>query len=254
MINHELSFVNNWMLANKLTLNIEKSHFIIFSRKQYTYLAHSLKINNKEITLVNETKFLGLTLNYNLKWNKHIQNITLKISRLNGILYLTRHLISIETLKYIYISLIQPHLIYCNSLWGNTFLSTLKPLITVQKRVIRTITSTSRYTHSAPLFEQLQIFDIKQINTYYTALYVYKCINNILYNDTIFSFSVETHNRDLRDPLRLRVPRCASTQRQQYIRCHGCNVWNSLPLIIRNSESLRIFKTRLKLFLLEIPH
>ena len=126
-INHELSLISIWLLANKLTLNVEKSHFILFSRKQNTHLDRSLKIDDKEITQVKETKFLGLTLYYNLKWNKHIQNITFKISKLNGILYLTRHLISTETLKYIYISLIQPHLIYCNSLWGNTFQSTLKP-------------------------------------------------------------------------------------------------------------------------------
>ena len=248
-INHELSLISIWLLANKLTLNVEKSHFILFSRKQNTHLDRSLKIDDKEITQVKETKFLGLTLYYNLKWNKHIQNITFKISKLNGILYLTRHLISIETLKYIYISLIQPHLIYCNSLWGNTFQSTLKPLITIQKRVIRTITSTDRYTHSAPLFQQLQIFNVKQINIYYTALYVYKCINNIIYNDSNFSFAVETHNRDLRDPMRLRAPRCATIQRQQYIGCHGCNVWNSLPLTVRCSESLMIFKRRLKIFI-----
>ena len=67
MINIELSTLNNWLLANRLTLNVEKSHFMIFSRKQTTYLDHSLKINNKEIEQVNETKFLGLTLYYSLK-------------------------------------------------------------------------------------------------------------------------------------------------------------------------------------------
>ena len=190
---------------------------MIFSRKQNTYIGPGLKINNKEISKVNETKFLGLTLYFNLKWNKHIHNITLKISRLNFILYLTRNLITRETLRYIYISLVQPHLIYCNTVWGNTFECSLKPLITIQKRIIRTITSNDRYTHSEPLFRQLEIFNVKQLNTFYSALYVYKCINNQLYNENNFSFASETHNRDLRDPLRLRAPRCATTQRQQYI-------------------------------------
>ena len=141
-------------------------------------------------------------------------------------------------------------MIYCNSLWGNTYGNTLKPLKTIQKRVIRTITSSGRYTHTAPLFDQLKIFDVKKTNTFYSALYVYKCVNNILYINNNFSFAVETHNRDLRDPLRLRGPRWGSKQRQQYIGCHGCNAWNSLPLNIRASDSLTIFKRRLKDFVL----
>ena len=86
---------------------------------------------------------------------------------------------------------------------GNTFECSLKPLITIQKRVIRTITFNDRYTHSAPLFTQLEIFNVKQLNTFYTALYVYKSVNNMLYTENNFSFANEAHNRDLRDPLRL---------------------------------------------------
>ena len=247
-INRELSLLDNWLIANRLTLNVTKSHYIIFSRKQNAYIGPNLEINNKEISQVNETKFLGLTLYYNLKWKKHIQNITLKISRLNSILYLTRDLINRETLKYIYITLVQPHLIYCNTVWGNTFKCSLKPLINIQKRVIRTISYVDRYTHTAPIFEQLQIFNLKKLNSYYTALYVYKCINNILYNENNFIFAIEIHHRSLRDSLRLRAPRYTSKQRQQYILCHGCHVWNSLPEETRLSESLNTFKRHLKVF------
>ena len=250
LINHELLLLDDWLIANRLTLNINKSHYIIFSKKQNTYIDPTLKINNKTISQVNETKFLGLTLYYNLKWNKHIHNITLKISRLNSILYLTRDLIDRETLKYIYVTLVQPHLIYCNTVWGNTFKSSLKPLITIQKRVIRTISYVNRSTHTAPIFEQLQIFNLKKLNKYYTALYVYKCINNLLYNDNNFTFASDIHHRNLRDTLRLRAPRYATIQRQRYILCHGCHVWNSLPEEIKLNESLISFKRHLKIFIL----
>ena len=76
------------------------------------------------------------------------------------------------------------------------------------------------------------------------------CINNILYTNNSFSFAIEIHNRYLCDPLGLRAPKCGSKQRQQYIGCHDYNVWSSVPLNIRSSESLMIFKRRLKTFIL----
>ena len=60
-MNHELRKIASWLSANKLSLNIKKTHFIIFkSRGKKPNQNVSVKINGQPIEQVKNTKFLGL--------------------------------------------------------------------------------------------------------------------------------------------------------------------------------------------------
>ena len=82
-INYELFLVLKWGRANKLSVNIDKTKFMIFSRNRCTIKHIPLKIDNILIDQVEQTKFLGAILDNKLKWKKHINYIANKIS--NGI-------------------------------------------------------------------------------------------------------------------------------------------------------------------------
>ena len=57
-INMELEKLSIWLKLNKLTLNVEKTKYMIFrKRRKIDYL--SLKINNNEIANVNQSLFSG---------------------------------------------------------------------------------------------------------------------------------------------------------------------------------------------------
>ena len=244
-MNKQLQNIYKYLVANKLTLNYNKSEFILFS-KSLNNINPVIKINNNIIKQVKETKFLGVLITNKLNWSKHIKNVTLKINRINGILYLTRHLLSKNILKNIYSALVNPHIAYANILWGSTYKSHLRPLVIGQKRIIRTILFKSRYTHTAPLFNELGIFNIEQMNKYYTAMFVFKKLNNMLQGKIEFRFSGQIHDLSLRDPLRLRAPCSRTTQRQQSVACRGCQVWNKLEIGIRASGSIYAFKNNVK--------
>ena len=246
IVNDQLFHLNNWLLANKLTLNLSKTHFMIFNGRGREMTNEQVLISNKTIERVEETKLLGITISHNLNWTKHIRNTTLKINKLNGILYLTRNLLNVLTLKQIYLTLINPHLTYCNIIWGQDFSSHLRPLIITQKRAIRTITFSSKYTHTAPLFSSLNILNLYQTNKLTCAIFVFKTLNNLIDSNIEFNFSANVHNINLRDPLRLRPPQALTSRRQRSIAYHGCRVWNDLPLEIRTLPTLLSFKKRLK--------
>ena len=62
--NLELTNINNWLIANKLT---DKSHCIIFKRnKTLPPNLNEIKINNVTLNIKKDAEFLGITLNYNL--------------------------------------------------------------------------------------------------------------------------------------------------------------------------------------------
>ena len=75
-INNEINKVYDWLCSNKLSLNISKTKYMCFHTSNKTVTYPKLKINNVTIDRVNDFKFLGLIISSNLKWNKHINHIS----------------------------------------------------------------------------------------------------------------------------------------------------------------------------------
>jgi len=87
-VNQELCKVANWLACNKLSLNVKKTHFMIFKAKNKK-MNHNIniKIGNEIIELVNNTNFLWLIIDDDLSWKHHIIKVTSKMSKLCGIYY-----------------------------------------------------------------------------------------------------------------------------------------------------------------------
>ena len=81
-INSELLKLSEWFKANKLSINIQKSSYMIFKTRQKRYIPEfSIEINNTKIKRVNEVVFLGVVLDENLSWKPHISHTSRKISK-----------------------------------------------------------------------------------------------------------------------------------------------------------------------------
>ena len=72
VINGELLKINQWLGANKLLLNVTKTKFIVFHMHNKSVSYPDLQINGNKIKRVTE---------FNLSWNKHINHISLKVSK-----------------------------------------------------------------------------------------------------------------------------------------------------------------------------
>ena len=89
--NNEFSLIADWFKANRLSLNLLKTNFVLFrsSRKRLPVLDYSLSIENSEISQVRSAKFLGFHIDEHLTWNVHIHNIEKKIAKNVGIMTLS---------------------------------------------------------------------------------------------------------------------------------------------------------------------
>ena len=78
LINTELKEISNWFKLNKLSLNIDKTNFMIFKNKYNNKPMPDFKIeiDNKHIEQVDTTKFLGILIDNNLTWKAHTSHIT----------------------------------------------------------------------------------------------------------------------------------------------------------------------------------
>jgi len=80
LINDELKKLCDWLKANKLSINIKKTNFMLFCnfKADRTKLASSIFIGNCAIDLVLVSKFLGLQIDSKLTCKNHISEICLK--------------------------------------------------------------------------------------------------------------------------------------------------------------------------------
>ena len=89
-INAELEKVNTWLKLNKLSLNVQKTKFMIFHKHQKQIKDLNVCIDNTLIERVESFNYLGIMLNETLSWKSHIEMVGKKISKLIGILYRLR--------------------------------------------------------------------------------------------------------------------------------------------------------------------
>ena len=93
----------------------------------------------------------------------------------------------------IYYSLIYPNLICCQTVWGAASRESLRPLITIQKRAIRTIAGLRGRDHTNDVFHKPNILKLTDINTLTCTTYVYKCLHDLTFSNNDFTSNVNNH-------------------------------------------------------------
>ena len=180
-MNLEIGKVTEWLRINKLSLNLKKTHFMLFKKSQTRCaLDTDLVIDGIKIGRVDKTKFLGVVIDPGLTFKSHILYIKGKIARGVGILNKCRKYLNESTLLTLYYSFVYPYFNYCNSIWGNTCQAYLDPLVKLQKRAIRIICNVDRRSHTEPLFKKLCILNLSKLFVYCTQLFMFKFHHSLM--------------------------------------------------------------------------
>ena len=252
-LNQETVHVIEWLQVNKLSLNLKKTHYMLFRRKRgKIVLQDDLIIDGVKISMADRTKFLGVIIDDNLSFAPHIQYIKGKIARGVGILYKSRQLLKRCTLLTLYNSFILPYFNYCIAVWGKTFDSYLDPLIKLQKRAIRMIVGAKRLAHTDPIFHDLKILKLKELYIYSVELFLYKYHNNMLpvVFTNYFTFNSNVHGYATRQCNSLHVPLARSGQASKCVRTTGVRIYNHFIGCLNLNRTYVTFKINLKRYML----
>ena len=253
-MNDEIIHIIDWLRANKLSLNLKKTHFILFRRKRSkTLIDKDLIIDGVKIDMVEKTKFLGVVIDEYLSFRYHVNHIKGKIARGLGILYKTKRLVNQATMSVLYNSFIYPYLNYCIIIWGNTYQSYIQPLITLQKRAIRIIKGARKFDTCDPFYSELRILKIREI-------YVY-CLQQLMFRyqrylvpdvfSNFFSTNTQYHSYDTRQSNLLHMPLLKTVQASLSVRKAGVISYNFFSGILKSDCSLSTYKKKLKNYILE---
>ena len=254
VINQELACISNWLKANRLSLNINKSKYMIFKNKysNRTYHDPVINIDNTTISKVACIKFLGVNLDESLTWKQHTTYIKNIVSKYSGILFRLKNMLPYSTLYSLYNSLVLPHVLYCNIIWADQNNCNLNCIHLKQKKIIRICSNSNFLAHTPPLFASLKSLTIYDIHKLHTAIFMYRSYNNLLPNNfsNYFIKINRIHPYTVRTSNNFRPPNFNTNLARNSIRSQGPILWNKISSNIKNSTSFLTFKYKYKQYLL----
>ena len=122
-LNHDLNLIQNWAYQWKMVFNPDPSKppvEMIFSRKTKPPHHPVLLFNGVPLERVTEHKHLGVILDIKLKFEKHINEICNKASKLLGVMKLSRAHVPMSALEKVYVAFVRSKLEYGDVLFHTT--------------------------------------------------------------------------------------------------------------------------------------
>ena len=250
-LNFELKKVSTWLKLNKLTLNTDKTKYLIFSSVQKLYrikgkYTKDIVLNDTPIERVDKIKLLGVIISEDFKWEAYITSLCNKLSRNVAIINKLKNYISSSILLKLYNTLITPHINYCITVWGNSESYNLDRVLRLRKKAVSSICRVSFLDHSNPLFKQFNILKVDELFKLNIGKFMYKLSKNNLPKIFVDDFPAvsEIHNYRTRSAKLNRVHVSAHNTAlfSKTIIITGPKIWNKIPFKIKESKTIKSFK------------
>ena len=243
--------VQQWMKANMLKLNCDKTEFIIFKPRQNTTSLSqcTLNLDSSIFTPAAHVKNLGVIQDSHLTLEKQINNVSRSCYHQIRNIGRIRRYITTDACRTLVQANVTSRLDYANSLYyglPNTLLSRLQM---VQNTAARLISLSSRRDHITPILMQLHWLPVEQRLKYKVLLYTFKAIKRDAPSYICDLIQVREPPRVLRSASRslLVVPRTRTvTTSNRSFRVASAVLWNDLDENFKMCDSVSNFKKQLK--------
>jgi len=254
--NDDLANVSEWMLANRLTLNLHKTQILLlpFKMKYPVSLDFKLMLDNSNINMLHLVKYLGISLESSLNFSPHIQVIEKLVSSGIGVLFKLKPCAPTQVLLSVYHALIHPHLVYGILVWANTNTSRnyLHKLQVLQNKCLRILDEWKVKQKLALLFLKYNIISINQLIKFEIAKLIFSYRNSNLPQtfDLYFKYINEISPYSTRKlEKKFYLPIYKTTQAQKSIKFIGVKIWNEIPNQTR-ALTFKKFNVEYKMYLM----
>ena len=124
-----MKHLNNWLSANKTSLNVEKIELVIFKSPRKVLLDEiKIKLAGKRLYPSNSIKYLGKKIDRFLYWHDQGKSIAVKLNRASVLLLKIRNYVNMKILRNIYFAIFDSHLSYSCIVWAQN-INTVRRLI-----------------------------------------------------------------------------------------------------------------------------
>lgn len=247
VVNAELTKIDEWLKSNRLSLNVDKTNYMIISNSQ-SQPSIDLQIRGKSIKKVNNVKFLGVVLDDRLDFKLNTNAVINKISRSIGVMRRVRHLLPEEILLNLYYTTIYVHVIYGILAWGNSSIGNVNRLKAAQNRAIKLFPQNSIKKDSILSFESVYEYCLA------CKMFSVLMLNEHEYFKNKFLQLFPSHEYSTRHQIdnKFNLPAVNLTLTQKSFAYQAILQWNKLPEEMKISYSKPIFKKKMKNHLLSL--
>ena len=255
--NVELEKASIWFNANKLTLNVKKTKYMMFSEKNANYdlQGMNLKLDDKFVDRVGTNckekyfKFVGHVLDDKLTWVGHVEHVSKKLAGANFAINSSKHFLPLNIRKMLYYTLFDCHINFGSLLWGCASHKLLQKIENLQKRCIRNVGLRSFKAHTEPLFKDLKILKLTDKIAFGKSVFMHQYKNNKLpvsFSDT-FTDITNTDDRQTRHNDYNFVNKPAlKTYLEKFPYKQFLSNWNSLSIDLKSTADETEFQQLLK--------
>jgi len=243
-----ISDIRAWMAANLVKCNDGKTEFTVFcSRFKPPVEVSALQIGNEQINPCQSVKNLGVKMDMSLSLAPHINQMTstafLQIRNLARI----RRFLTQEAANTAAHAFISSRLDYCNSLLYGLPLNLIQNLQYVQNSAARLVARRKKYDHITPVLYDLHWLPVLHRIQFKILLLTYKILHGLAPRYLIDLLDLSSRSRSSSI---LVVPKTNKVNYGDRSFAKAAPVlWNNLPLYIKQSPNVSIFKSRLKTFM-----
>ena len=246
--------VEQWFLSNGLLLNAEKSDAVVLSTSQQAGkipVNSSIRVAGCDIRLSDSVRNLGVVIDSRLSFNEHVSSVCRSCYFHMKAFRQIRHSLTIDTSRTIARSIVMSRLDYCNSVLYGTSKSNLKRLQHIQNSLVRLVYTLPYRSSCLPLLKKLSWLPIEKRINFKIALLTFKCRNGCApkYLSDLVTNYVPRRSLRSSDSILLTVNRLRTGTARRSFSAAKPEVWNKLPIELRQTISFSSFKSKLKTFL-----
>nr|CAI5837379.1 unnamed protein product [Callosobruchus analis] len=248
-INTALENLNKWFDENQLTVNTKKSKFMVITNRLSIETVISVKMKNEQLERVSEIKYLGILIDEHLKFSKHADYVSKKISKKLCFAYRVSKHLSRFSKHIIYNTIIKPHFDYCSTIFYMCNNSDIRKLQILQNRCMRFLLNCNIYTS---IYVMQSILGWQSIESYIrtrTLIFIFKILNNLVpeYLSVNLQYRFDIHSYNTRQRNHVNVKPSNLMVSKKSIFDYGMSEYNKLPDYVKQSHSVNVFKNRLKM-------
>ena len=248
-----LTQAKNHFNKNGLLVNSNKTQCIfIGSRQNIAKIPKDVRIRfgGSDITPSLNVKNLGIYFDQYMTFERHIDEMHRKT--MGSLIYLNRikNQVTSEVRVIMVQSLALSYLNYCPNIWGTTNKTQLHRIQKLQNFAAKVAAGNGKkYDRATPYIDKFNWLKIERKCLLDTCILTYKILNKLL-PEWLLTFSLvgDINNVPTRQIENLVVPRTQTVTGERGIKIRGPKLWNTLPVHIRNSSTLSVFKRKVKDF------
>ena len=244
---NELTIIQDWFNANRLTLNVGKSSYLLFQGHTKTLRTFKITLNNIEIPRVTHSKFLGTWIDERLKWDIHANKILMKLKCGTGMLRRSKTLLSKKAKRLLYYGQIHSHLAYCLGIWGSMLpMQMMHKLSKAQKIAVSLIDPTKK---SELVFQENRILTLTEMIKLEQCKLGYKLCHSLLpkrleenmTKDHKQNSIVKTHQYSTRSKKIPNLPQASGSKYRSSFLYNSIKLYSDLGYIVKQAKNLRAF-------------